>query len=171
MAKALFKNRRSILASMLAISFLLKLSIYFNDLQFSTSEKVAIFANIFVLMTGVFFGIRLFKSRQKEETAYLDDFKAGMRIAALYALFMAFFLYIYYEYIDPTYFQIKLEQQFEAVQNQENIDLSKAKEMGEFILSPYFQSTISLLGYLILGSFYSALIAFLVRKFKGFRHH
>jgi amino acid transporter len=155
---------------MLAISFLLKLSVYFNSLQFSTFENVALFANIFVLMTGVFFGIRLFKSQQKEATSYIDDFKAGMRIAAVYALLMSIFLYVYYAHIDPTYFEIKLQNQLEAAQNQENIDLAKAQEMGEFILSPYFQSTVSLLGFLILGSFYSALIAFLVRKFSGFRH-
>lgn len=170
MASMVFKNKRSIVASMLAISFLLKLSVYFNSLQFSNFENVALLANIFVLMTGVFFGIRLFKSQQKEASTYIGDFKAGMRIAAVYALFMSIFLYLYYAYIDPTYFEIKLQNQLEAAQNQENINLEKAKEMGEFILSPYFQSTVSLLGFLILGSFYSAMIAFLVRKFSGFRH-
>ena len=170
MANMIFKNKRSIVASMLAISFLLKLSVYFNSLQFSSFENATIFANIFVLMTGVFLGIRLFKSQQKEASSYINDFKAGMRIAAVYALLMAIFLYIYYAYIDPAYFEIKLQKQLETAQNAENIDLSKAKEMGEFILSPYFQSTVSLLGFLILGSFYSAIIAFLVRKFSGFRH-
>ena len=155
---------------MLAISFLLKLSIYFNSLQFSTFEHVALFANIFILMTGVFLGIRLFKSQKQEATTYIDDFKAGMRIAAIYALLMSIFLYIYYAYLDPSYFEIKLQKQLELAQNKENVDLNKAKEMGEFILSPYFQSTVSLLGFLILGSIYSALIAFLVRKFSGFRH-
>jgi len=155
---------------MLAISILLKLSIYFNSLQFTSYETVAIFANLLVLMSGVFFGIRLFKSQQKEATKYVEDFKAGMRVAAVYALLFAIFLYVYYAYIDPSYFEIKLLKQLELAQNQGNVDLTKAKEMGEFILSPYFQSTISLLGFLILGSFYAGIISFLMRKFSGFRH-
>jgi len=170
MARMAFKNKRSIVASMLAISFLLKLSIYFNNLQFSTMDNAVLFANIFILMTGVFFGIRQFKGTREDVTSYLEDFKAGIRIAAIYAVCMSVFLYLYYAYIDPSYFEIKLQRQLEAAQNQDNIDLAKAKEMGQFVLSPYFQSTLSLIGFLILGSFYSAIISFLVRKFSGFRH-
>ncbi|MAY82796.1 MAG: hypothetical protein CMP59_01550 [Flavobacteriales bacterium] len=170
MASMAFKNRRSIVASMLAISFLLKLSVYFNGLQFSTYENVTIFANLFVLMTGVFFGIRLFKSNQKEATSFFDDFKAGMRVASIYALLISVFFYVYYSYIDSSYFDIRIQTQIESMQNLDQIDKDNAREMLDLIYSPYIWSTSSLLGYLFLGSFYSAIIAFLVRKFSGFRH-
>jgi len=164
----LFKNRRSILASMLAISISFKLAVYFNGLQSTTFDNVGRFANIFILMTGVFFAIRLFKGQSEKATAYLDDFKSGMRIAALYAICMAAFLYAYYEFIDPNYFgELKLTK--------ENLEQSvemqkKIKEGAEFVRSAYFNSTISLIGFLVLGSFYSAIIAYLVRKFSGFNH-
>lgn len=154
---------------MLAISFLFKLMVYFNDLQSTTFDQIGKFANIFVLMTGIFFAIRLFKSQQVEATKYLDDLKAGMRVASLYAILMAAFLYTYYEFIDPGYFgPVELPDNGGKELSEE--ELQKAKEMIAFARSAYFNSTISLLGFLLLGSFYSALIAFLVRKFSGFKH-
>lgn len=170
MDKLLFKNKRSILASMLAISILFKMAVYFNGLQGETFDQIGRFANIFVLMTGVFFAIRLFKSQEEKPTAYLDDFKAGMRISALYALGMAAFLYLYYEFIDPQYFDLYMKGSESSDLELEGEELEKAQETIAFAKSAYFNSTISLIGFLILGSFYSALIAFLVRKFSGFRH-
>lgn len=170
MDKELFKNRRSILASMLAISILFKMMVFFNDLQGEPFDRIGRFANIFVLMSGVFFAIRLFKSQEEKATEYLDDFKAGMRIAALYAIAMAAFLYLYYEFIDPTYFESYPLGAEEKTKEMAGEELAKAKETLEFAKSAYFNSTISLLGFLLLGSFYSALIAFLVRKFSGFKH-
>lgn len=169
MDKLLFKNKRSILASMLAISFLFKLAVYFNDLQGTSFDKAGKFANIFILMSGVFFAIRLYKSQEKEPTPFLSDFKAGLRIAALYAICMAAFLYGYYELIDPGYFG-PLEMPNLDEQGISKEDQIKAREAIEFARSAYFNSTISLLGFLIMGSFYSAIIAYLVRKFSGFRH-
>ncbi len=158
------------MASMLAISILFKMAVYFNGLQSTSFDKVGRFANIFILMSGVFFAIRLFKSQTKEATKFLDDVKAGMRIASLYAICMAAFLYFYYEYIDPNYFgELSISHQIEG-QEADEATRKRIQEGAEFVRSAYFNSTISLVGFLLLGSFYSAIIAFLVRKFSGFRH-
>lgn len=154
---------------MLAISILFKMAVYFNGLQWQTFDQIARFANIFILMSGVFFAIRLHKMGANEATPYIEDFKAGLRIAALYAIAMSAFLYLYYAFIDPNYFsEIIFDPQFE-----EDVDAEtrqKVKEGGEFVKSAFFHSTISLTGFLLLGSFYSAMIAFLVRKVRGFKH-
>lgn len=155
---------------MLAISILFKLMVFLNGLQFETFDKIGRFANIFILMTGVFFAIRLYKVNVKESSSYLDDFKAGMRVASLYAVGMAVFLYFYYEFIDTAYFESRIGMIKSVNSDNPDFDPAKAREMLEFVYSAFFNSTVSLLGYLLLGSFYSALIAFLVRKFSGLQH-
>ena len=90
----------------------------------------------------------------------------------LYALGMSAFLYTYYAIIDPTYFDAQLSMVDESTMGtvaEKAENLENYKKQREFVTSPYFNSTISLVGFLILGSFYSALIAYLVRKFSGFR--
>lgn len=160
------KSTFSIAVWMMVVSVLLKMITYVNEWQFTDYERVAIFGNVFVLMTGVFLGIRLFKSKAVDITTFFDDFKAGMRTAAMYAILMTAFVYTYYSIIDPTYFDIKLKNQL-VIASENEMDLEQVKKTGEFVLSPFFQSTITLIGFLLLGSFYSGIITFLVRKMRG----
>jgi hypothetical protein len=161
------KSTFSIAVWMMVVSVLLKMITYSNDWQFTDYERIAIFGNVFVLMTGVFLGIRLFKKNTPGKTNFFDDFKAGMRVAAMYAALMTAFVYLYYSTIDPTYFDLKLKKQL-VVANENGMDLEQVRNTGEFVLSPFFQSTITLIGFLLLGSFYSGIITFLVRKLRGF---
>lgn len=153
---------------MVGLSILLKMSIYFSGSQFSTFGRFGIFGNIFFLLTGIFLGIRLFK-KINSKTKFIEDFKAGMRIAAYYAIFMALFVYVYYKFIDPGYFSIRLSNQLELAAEQ-GMNLEQVKKTGEFFLNPFFQTTITLMGFLLLGSFYAAMLSFLMRKMKGFGH-
>lgn len=150
---------------MMVFSVLLKMLVYFFGLQFTMYDHIVRFGNVFILMSGVFFGIRLFKKQEVEKTIFLQDVKAGMRIAALYAIFMTAFIYSYYAFIDVNYFNLRLDQQMAAFEGSEQ-EAKKAREMGEFVLSAFSQSTVTLIGFLLLGSFYSAIITFLVRKFS-----
>lgn len=166
------KSPFSIVVWMMVVSVLLKMIVYSQSWQFTSYEQIAIFGNIFVLMTGVFVGIRMFKIQHTQST-FPQDFKAGMRIAALYAIAMTVFVYTYYAVIDPTYFDAKLENQIalatESNQNIEGeegkINLNQVRQTGEVVLSPFFQSTVTLIGFLLLGSFYSGILSFLMRKF------
>ncbi|MEX2380391.1 MAG: DUF4199 domain-containing protein [Vicingaceae bacterium] len=161
------KSTFSIAVWMMVVSVLLKMITYSNGWQFTDYERIAIFGNVFVLMTGVFLGIRLFKKNAVEQTNFLDDFKAGMRVSAMYAILMTAFVYLYYSTIDPTYFDLKLKKQL-ILANENEMDLEQVRKTGEFVLTPFFQSTITLIGFLLLGSFYSGIITFLVRKLRGF---
>lgn len=159
------KTNFSIVVWMMVFSVLLKMLIYFFNLQFTGYERMALFGNVFILMSGVYLGIKLFKKTETNKTVFLQDVKAGMRVASLYALFMTLFVYFYYSKIDPTYFDQRLASQL-SLAEENGANLANAKEMGEFVLSPYFQSTITLVGFLILGSFYASIITFLLRKFN-----
>jgi len=163
-------SNSAIAIRMTAVSIFLKLLVYTLNWQFTTYEKIYFFINIFILMSGVFFGIYFFKKSQTSKSSFLEDIKAGMKVAALYAFFMTVFVFIYYRFIDEQYLIQKLENKLEVVRNsgQSAQNESNARKIGEVILSPFFQSTITLVGYLLLGSFYASIIAFFVRRIKGF---
>jgi len=159
------KTNFSIVVWMMVFSVFFKMLIYFLNLQFSGYERAVIFGNVFILMTGVYLGIKLFKKEEASKTTFLQDVKAGMRIASLYAVFMTGFIYLYYSSIDSTYFDQRFADQMSLVEpNNPNFD--NIKQTAEFVLSPFFQSTVTLIGFLLLGSFYAAILTFLLRKFR-----
>lgn len=159
-------SKLSIALRMTAVSVFLKLMVYTMNWQFTNYEKAYFFANVFILMSGVFFGIRNFKKQIAKPTSFLEDIKAGMKVAALYAIFMSAFVFFYYKVIDGQYFAAKLAQQLAQIEGGDESNLKRAREMGEVILSPFFQTTATLVGFLLLGSFYAAILAFLMRKLK-----
>lgn len=166
------KTPLSIAVWMVLISIVLKLFVFLTSNQFTDVGQIAVFGNIFFLLTGIFLGIRLFKKAQLQKTkgsTFIDDFKAGMKVAALYSVLMAGFVFVYYSFIDPSYFDIKLAKQIEVAQSQD-MNIEQVKATGEFILTPFFQTTITLIGFILLGSFYASILAFLMRKFSGFGH-
>ncbi len=165
------KSHFSIVIWMLAVSMLLKMLVYAGGYQFSNVEYVYFFGNPFIIMVGIFLGIRLFKKQMPEKTTFIADVKSGMKVASMYAVLMSLFVYIYYSYIDSAYFEIKLGNQLELmVENGATPqNLKKARETGEFFLSAYFMSTVTLVGFIILGTFYSSLITFFIRKVRNER--
>ena len=155
---------------MTAISIFLKMLVFTLHWQQTPYERIYFFANVLILMTGIFFGIRHFKKTIETKTEFIQDVKAGMKVAALYAIFMTVFVYIYYKFIDAEYFKLKLEKQLQLAK-ENNIDLKRAREMGQFALSAFFQSTVTLIGFMFLGSFYASLITFFIRRVKGFANN
>lgn len=155
---------------MTAASVFLKMLVYAMNWQQTNYEKVYFFLNIFILMTGIFFGIRNFKKKETAPSNFMQDVKAGMKVAGLYAIFLSIFIFIYYKIIDPTYFSVRLQEQLNLAQAN-NLNIEQIKKTGEFVLSPFFQSTFTLVAFIILGSFYSSLVTFFLRKIKGFANN
>lgn len=158
------KSTSSIVVWMMVVSVLLKMIVFSQNWQFSSFEQVSIYGNIFILMTGVFLGIRKYKIANTQ-SSFPQDFKAGMRIAGLYAIAMTAFVYTYYAIIDASYFDLKLERQM-SLAEENGMNLDQVRQTGEIVLSPFFQSTVTLIGFLLLGSFYSGILSFLMRKFS-----
>lgn len=163
------KTHFSIVIWMLAISMLMKMIVFMMGWQFTGYENIYFFGNLFVIMTGVFLGIRLFKSLSPNKTSFIADLKAGMKVAGMYAVLMSLFVYAYYSWIDSGYFPTKLANQMALLEESgsaNETDLKQARETGKFILSAYFQSTVTLILYILLGTFYSSIITFFVRKVR-----
>jgi len=98
-----------------------------------------------------------------------------MKSAAVYALIMAVFLFVYYKFIDTEYFSKRIADNINTLKS---IDISLAdstnNKLGlinrdamienqintaKMVFSPFYNSTFSLLGFLITGGIYSFLIA------------
>ena len=151
-------------------SVIVKMLVYVTGNQFTSIGRFSIFINIFIVMLAVFLGIREHKKVVGSSSTYLEDVKVGMKAASWFAILLSIFVYVYYNYIDTEYFSILLEQRMETAAAQEDVDLTKVREAGQAFLSPFFQTTITLVGFVLIGAFYSALIAFFMRKMKGFGH-
>ena len=153
---------------MLLVSIIFKMIVFFASKQFTFYESIAIFINIFVLMTGVFLGIWNYRKLLNAPQSFTDYLKEGMKVAALYAILMTAFVYVYYTFIDSTYFYLKLAKQSALLEESGRAtqEIKQATETMKVVLTPFFQSTITLIGFLLLGSFYASIITFLLRKFK-----
>lgn len=150
-------------------SVIVKMLVFVTGNQFSDIGRYAIFVNIFIIMIAVFWGIREHKKNVGNQSTYLEDVKEGMKTASWFAIILSVFVYCYYNYIDTKYFAIRLQENLELAESQ-NMDVEKARETGEIVLSPFFHTTMTLIGFILMGAFYSTLIAFFMRKMKGFGH-
>lgn len=163
------KTHFSIVVWMLVVSMSLRMLIFIQHWQFTKWEYIYFFGNPLVMMTGIFMGIRLFKQLSQTKTTFLADVKSGMKVAGMYSVLMAAFAYLYYSYIDGEYLITKLNTQIQtAIENGATAsNVTKHQENGDFFLSAYFMSTVTLVGFIILGTFYSSLITFFVRKVRS----
>lgn len=150
-------------------SIVVKMLVYLTNNQFTDIGRYAIFLNILFIMSAVFLSIREFKKSRGATSDYIEDFKIGMKAAAWYAILLSVFVYTYYSYIDSSYFPTLMESRMELAK-EAGVDVKQAKDTAVVVLNPFFQSTITLVGFLLMGAFYSALISYFVRKMKGFGH-
>jgi len=163
------KTHFSIVVWMLVVSMSLRMLVFIQNWQFTKWEYFYFFGNPLVMMTGIFVSIRLFKQLSKSKTSFIADVKCGMKVAGMYSVLMALFAYLYYSYIDSDYLISKLNSQIQtAIENgATESNVIKHRENGDFFLSAYFMSTVTLVGFIILGTFYSSLITFFVRKVRN----
>src|SRR5690606_24675287 len=144
------------------------MGVFVSGRQFTEIDLYLSLGYVFLLMTAIFLSIRNHKLHFGSGSTFSEDFKAGMKVTAIYAILMSVFLYCYYTFIDPNYFTIMLQQKVAEAMEAGNTNIKEIEKAGEFVLTAYFQSTVSLVAFLMAGGLYSLLIAFLVRKVKGF---
>ncbi len=166
----MFKSSFSIAVWFVLLSVILKMIVFVMALQFTKVDLFMSLGYVFFLMTAIFIAIRRHKIQFGSSSTFGEDFKAGMKVTAFYAILMSVFLYAYYTYIDPDYFTIMLQQKVAEAEVAGNTNIEQIKQAGQNVLSPYFQSTASLVIFMLVGGAYSLLITYLVRKMKGFGH-
>ncbi|MFT6844824.1 MAG: hypothetical protein ACJAUV_001012 [Flavobacteriales bacterium] len=138
-----------------------KLVGYATDVSASSSQTFFILLHILLLLVGVFLTLRL----QPSQNSFLEDVKMGMKTVGLYSISNALFLYIFYKFIDVTYFATKIADMVDKT------DLSAARKTAEEVSATYETfftafnwSTLSLVAWMVMGLIYTVLLTLLHRK-------
>lgn len=162
---------------------IVKMSMYFSGVI--DSQIPGTLVNILFLLLSISVGLFLVKSRQKEPSNALGDIKDGISAGLPYTLIVSVFLYFFYGSIDRDFSSHKISERLMTTEKmladektwetfkRQNEDyetytkeqfLSEEKVKIETANSPKAIFVMSLLGGLMLGVFYSILVAVIYRK-------
>ena len=154
------------------VAIALKLTLFKAEVEHGVAARIVMFSHLMLIMIGTFFGVRAVDPGASDSDTKIQ-LKSGMRVAGLYALIVCAFLVVYYEFINPNYFQSLIESKMEAVSNYKlthpEVDIENERKTAELFLSTKFQVTITLFGLVISGVIYSLLITFFLKKLSKFQ--
>lgn len=143
------------------ISILLKLLVLW---LIPTLEEVTIFIPVLCLLLTVFISIRKGQVENQDAQA---TFKNALRSAMVFTLFYSGFILVYYLYINPDFFTIKLTERMQWMARQGSSrelmieDYTKGKL---YVLNPVSHAVYTFFGLMFLSLLYSAILSFLFRK-------
>lgn len=136
-----------------------------------------ILVNILLILLAALFGLRTWKKYHKTDgDNFLEDLKCTMRNISVYAICISTFVYFYYSAIDTDFRDKWNELQFSKITQEDFKEMQKNdpdmlgnKTMDDFMkmkrdemelfTSPFMTSTITLMGLILIGFFYSLLIS------------
>jgi len=179
----MLKNPFQVSVTFAVVALIIKLVVFSLNMQHGDMENYIRYIYMLILLTAVFFGIRSNKILEKNQTSFMQDFKAGARTAAFFAIIVAAITYVYYAKIDATFFEIKQAPLLEALNNQTKEVINKGVDSKEIIvenygnqlfsirtfLSPYFQAMWTMFGLVFMGLFNAMVFALLMKKMPGFK--
>jgi hypothetical protein len=136
-----------------------KMAVFYFALPF----EYGIFGYFLFILFALFFGMR--KHMQKSGfLGFGDLLKTGMKIGAIYSAIISAFTYIYYRFIDYSYYPGKIAEKMleakEAGASEEQI--AQAKETLEVMFSA--SSPVTLLGFLFTSFIYSLIWTLIFTK-------
>lgn len=156
--------------------------------QINAEYQYTVYANILFLLIAIFFGIRQGMIENNGATTYMNDVKSGARTAAIFAVIIAIFAYVYYNNINPEFLQQKIDERMVLVENITPQEIETLKSEGKIaqeltkedlinkelentqnFYSPFFYATLSLIGYLLVGIVYSLFLSLILRNAPGFK--
>jgi hypothetical protein len=141
--------------------FLWKLALMYTGKQFS----VLIFfpAAPLLFLTGIAI---IYAAAQTPRSQFdlIGSFKKGGRIALVTALSSCFLMYVYYAYVDPTYFDVLNALKVQA-SGMQGAEADKLLKQYESMFNPFNQSLFTLSGITFFGLAMSLITSALYRLF------
>ncbi|MCI5056654.1 MAG: DUF4199 family protein [Flavobacteriales bacterium] len=137
-----------------------------------------VFFNILLLLLAIFFGLRKESATVENPPGSFGlNFRIGMQANLVFTVSLALFTLVYYKYVDSDYLQKKIDKRVEQA---EAYDISKhdfkdsavepmtqeefvanEKAFAERIYTPFFHSTMKMVGLTVMGVVYCLFFAFL----------
>lgn len=141
---------------------------------FTLPWHTTLYGVIIIIGMATYLGLRDFHRTTTEAYTYAMEWRAAMRPAALSALIYAVFTWIFYSFIDPLFFSVRIAARKNKIESAIREGIIPAEEsekilenftsMSEFV-SPLNWATFTLLSILIYSMFISALLTVLSRGF------
>lgn len=146
-------------------------------------EVPMLMINSLCLILAISIGLYMHK-RKNPQSNLLGDIKNALSAGLPYTIVISIFIYLFYTYIDPGYTEHKISERITAAEkyiaNEDNWNKIKANptyetfskeqflkaemESATTFNSPKFVMIVSLLGGLLLGTFYSIFVSVIYRK-------
>lgn len=142
--------------------------------------------NMFLLLSSISVGLYLHKKQEGFSLGNaMSDIKAGITTGVSYGIVVVGFIYLFYAYIDPGFIDSMVEEKLveykKGLSDPEMLKQVKASNEAFEILdadqiyaemesstrstiSPFSITTISMLGMVLLSTFYSILVMIIFRK-------
>lgn len=152
------------------ISVIWKTSLFVFGVRDTILGQFSVLAVMLFMLIGIYLCIEEQRNlNPQKRLPFIQGFKSGMSVAALHSVLYALFIYCYYSFIDVTFFPEKIEQRVAELRAAGNTEASidSFRLSAEQILSPTVQSTLTLVGLLVLSAFYAGVVAKLVEKKHG----
>jgi len=150
----------------------------------SIEEEInySVMLNMLLLIIAIYAGLKEFRF---QEVPFLEMAKAGMRSAALYAVFMGLGLFMFYQFIAPDYLELRINKVHEIEladiaakggweEVQKKTPELKDKDQESFfeerkdtmlsLFTPWFIASTGMFVMLLLGLLYSLVATFFQRK-------
>jgi hypothetical protein len=131
---------------------------------------------LFLLLLTIIFSLKEKKKNNKEQSSFSEDFTYSMQSVGYFVLIISVFTFVYYSFIDVDFMQNKIDERIALATQMTEEDLSKISPLSkeEFlkseqnivqtIFSPKIHTTLTLVGFLIIGVIYALVLTILFRK-------
>ena len=118
------------------------------------------FAYLLLFLLALFLGLRAEKIDQPQ-SSFTTDIKTGMKITSIFAIIISSFTFLYYKWINPAFFADKIQN---VIDNASGDQAENAQRWAELIFSPFSHSTLTLLGVIVIGFFYTIILIMIMRR-------
>ena len=145
---------------------LIIISLLFYMMNETTSE-IQNYLGYLVLAVGVYLGVKNYRDNELNGLmSYGKALGSGTLISFFASIIMAFYLYIFIFFIDPSLVDVILEQaendMIDAGQSDEQIAL--AMKYTRMFVTPFWMSIMSVVVYTVIGFVFSLIIAIFLKK-------
>ncbi|MGE0560799.1 MAG: DUF4199 domain-containing protein [Flavobacteriales bacterium] len=179
----MLKNPFQVAITFSIVALIIKLVIFSLNMQHGEMENYIRYIYMLLLLVTIFFGMRSNKIAEGNNTSFIQDFKAGARTAAFFAVIVAVITYVYYAKIDANFFVLMQNEKI-AILNEKITEMIQAGTSSKDVLvetyfnqlfgiktmlSAYFQAMWTMFGLVFMGLFNALVFALLMKKMPGFR--
>jgi len=121
------------------------------------------------LLLAIFFGIREY-FKDNSESSFMQLFKYGAQIGAMFSLVVSIFTFVFYRFVDVLFFEDMKEERLQAVRTTEVTpeQIENYQSNLDMVFNANTQAMVTLICFVLLGLTYSAIVSGILSKVPFF---